>query len=580
MRRIVIGIAAILTALLILLYFIQSRNHSQEQEETRNSYVKTTLEAFQSANRRIRQVEKTYLLQNLYPNRRNDSTYRVSIAELIQDQDNFSKLGDSATKAAEELKSLSLLLARIRKSPDSILFDYFTPSPAAFDLNKNPFYQYSQQINYLEKTSLQELDLPYLSSMDRANTRNPFIWPVFGLLILLLSLLTYQQFRIQTLTKNSTTPLIHSKPSPISGTFDGSSNQHQYKTKLHESPQSKLQAIVDNTNNIYFLLDKEFKLQSYNKPAIEFCKNELEADITELEQDFMERFSPERRPFLHEWLSQSKEGNFVSFENHYVKPDQSVNWYLVKFFPVLDQAFQPVGLVVAITENTNEKMIEQEMLDKEVQDQKTIIREVLNAQENERNKIGQELHDNVNQILVSTKLYLNLAYTDHPNNVDFIKTSIDYLDEAISEIRKLSSREVTPLKQFELEDLIRSSVESIQQHSGIKTDFTYNITSQITIDEDLKLNVYRIIQEQLNNILKHAKASHIKVCIENKNGCLILSITDNGQGFDPAQDRKGIGISNIINRVISYNGEIDIQTKPFEGCSINIKIPILVTPAS
>jgi two-component system sensor histidine kinase UhpB len=229
--------------------------------------------------------------------------------------------------------------------------------------------------------------------------------------------------------------------------------------------------------------------------------------------------------------------------------------------------------MLAISDITEKKLLEQEVIDREVQDQKKITRAVLKAQESERNKIGQELHDNVNQILASTKLYLGMAMTDRPNNTELIKHSIEFVEEAIAEIRSLSSKEVTPLKEIDLKELLQSLVEQLNYRSGLETDFKYDVPTELFIEDDLKLNIYRIVQEQINNMLKHAEARKASITINGNAGLLCLRVVDDGVGFDPAVNRKGIGISNMINRVKSYNGELIIDSSPGKGCRTEIKIP-------
>lgn len=393
-----------------------------------------------------------------------------------------------------------------------------------------------------------------------------FLSVTWGLIVLLLLLVLSTFFFRKTQSSSFVSPL------KLFRTSD-SVTDNPPNTEVLDQYSS---TILNTTNTIYFLLNKQLEIIAFNKRAIEFCQAELHNNIDYFEKNLMTVLNPEQVPVLKEWMEQRQPGNYVSYETSYVQKDQSVHWYLVKMFPVMKIGQSSTGVMLEITDHTSQKMMEQEILDKEVQDQKTVVREVLKAQENERNKIGQELHDNVNQILASTKLYLHMAYTDHPNNIEFIKTSMDFLDEAVSEIRKLSSKEVTPMKEIHLTELINASLGSIQQHSGIRTSFTYKVSNTLLIDEDLKLNLYRIVQEQLNNILRHARASSLTVSMEELNGCIALTISDNGRGFDPAKDRKGIGISNMINRVTSYNGEIDIKSLPGNGCTVSIKIPIQV----
>lgn len=93
------------------------------------------------------------------------------------------------------------------------------------------------------------------------------------------------------------------------------------------------------------------------------------------------------------------------------------------------------------------------------------------------------------------------------------------------------------------------------------------------LTDDLKLNIYRIIQELINNILKHADAKNITVSIKGKDKLIHIIVTDDGKGFQVKGKRKGIGISNMINRVESYNGKLKIISSPGKGCKTNVTIP-------
>lgn len=200
-----------------------------------------------------------------------------------------------------------------------------------------------------------------------------------------------------------------------------------------------------------------------------------------------------------------------------------------------------------------------------------IARAVLKAQEIERHKIGLELHDNINQILVSVRLYIDAIQREPQCRMDLIATAKEYLDLAIAEIRAIGKKQVMPLKGCSLKELIDELVMDMND----RTDTTFNSTVQadLAIDDDLKLNIFRIVQEQIMNILKHACASVANVTIGLIDRALLIKITDNGKGFDPLIRRKGIGMMNMINRVESYNGDVLIDSNPGQGCTIEIRIP-------
>lgn len=112
-----------------------------------------------------------------------------------------------------------------------------------------------------------------------------------------------------------------------------------------------------------------------------------------------------------------------------------------------------------------------------------------------------------------------------------------------------------------------SFASSLELHLNIKVD-------EEKIGQDLKITIYRIIQEQINNILKHAQATIVSVQLSVDNEKLVILTTDNGSGFDLSAAKQGVGLTNMISRVEMFNGEIKIDTLPGQGCVIKIKLPL------
>jgi two-component system sensor histidine kinase UhpB len=221
-----------------------------------------------------------------------------------------------------------------------------------------------------------------------------------------------------------------------------------------------------------------------------------------------------------------------------------------------------------------QREMEEQRLEQQVQEQKKINRAVIKAQERERNIIGRELHDNVNQLLASTRMVLSTAKMKAGGKKEFVDKSIRLIDATINEIRILTKKHVTPLKGFDLKEQIHSLVKVMEEGIGFKISFEYNINEKADLLNDLKLNLYRIVQEQLNNVYKHASASRAQVKIYSEKEQIYISIHDNGIGFEVGLKKNGVGIVNIINRVESFNGEVSFQTNPGIGCKLNIRIPM------
>lgn len=110
-------------------------------------------------------------------------------------------------------------------------------------------------------------------------------------------------------------------------------------------------------------------------------------------------------------------------------------------------------------------------------------------------------------------------------------------------------------------------VNSVKIYCSLKKFNENNVSNKF------KLNILRIVQEQLNNILKHPKAKEIWISLTKKQKTILLIITDNGIGFNTAVKQNGIGIENIKNRAVSYNGTAKFVSQPGKGCVLTVTIP-------
>ncbi|MDR3713387.1 MAG: PAS domain S-box protein [Puia sp.] len=226
--------------------------------------------------------------------------------------------------------------------------------------------------------------------------------------------------------------------------------------------------------------------------------------------------------------------------------------------------------ILAKESTDRSRQLQHQLSEEKIRRQKEIMRAAIDAQEKERTDIGRELHDNVNQLLTTAKLYL--ACLSDKSQEPLIRRCSDSINTAIEEIRKLSKslaqsfdREVG--LQFSIEDL----VENIKRmENNIRVSFDFSMPVEEKLDDKLKMTLFRIVQEQLNNILKHADASAIEILLRQEAADIRLVISDNGKGFDPRKKRNGIGISNIINRVDVFNGQVQIVSSPGKGCRIDI----------
>jgi len=196
------------------------------------------------------------------------------------------------------------------------------------------------------------------------------------------------------------------------------------------------------------------------------------------------------------------------------------------------------------------------------------------AKETERSDIGRELHDNVNQLLGVSKMYLDMAKRGGENGQMYLVRSSHYTLTAIEEIRKLTKGLTTDtINNLGLCEAISNVIHDTMEVNPVKIHAELEQFKEQSVNDKFKLNVFRILQEQLNNILKHAKATRVAISLLQNKNSIILSIIDNGVGFDTHKKGPGIGIANIKNRATKYKGTADLVSQPGEGCVLTVKFP-------
>jgi two-component system, NarL family, sensor histidine kinase UhpB len=232
--------------------------------------------------------------------------------------------------------------------------------------------------------------------------------------------------------------------------------------------------------------------------------------------------------------------------------------------------------ILTMANNVTERMrLEEKLAYEKTLRHQQITQAVIDAQEKERSEIGRELHDNVNQILGATKLYIEMAKTQDSRKLELLDIASANLVKAVDEIRKLSKELITPsITSLGLEETVAALVDelTLAHHIYIHVDFSQFFENDI--DEKLRLNIFRIIQEQLNNIIKHAEAEQVFITVSRNEKDVVLSINDDGRGFDTASRRKGVGVSNIMSRAELYKGKVELQSAPGEGCHLKIVFPL------
>jgi len=284
----------------------------------------------------------------------------------------------------------------------------------------------------------------------------------------------------------------------------------------------------------------------------------------------------DRQCSMNKLFSFIKQGHpYCDAEYRFLCADNNYKYFYDKGY-ILYKDGIPVRAIGVVHDITEKKKLEAQLLRQKVQKQKAISRAIIATQEHVCNELGKELHDNVNQILASANLILGFSATRNGENTkEYIDKARDYIHSAIEEIRKISkSLNASFIKEVGLILPVEEIIDTAKLGRQIDIQFECDPKLEQQLSGEQKLMVYRIIQEQTNNILKYAEATEVCITVKRKRNLLYLVIRDNGKGFDLKQAKKGNGIVNIKNRAETFNGSLNIITSPGMGCSIEVTVPV------
>ncbi|WP_290795812.1 PAS domain S-box protein [Flavihumibacter sp. UBA7668] len=296
----------------------------------------------------------------------------------------------------------------------------------------------------------------------------------------------------------------------------------------------------------------------------------------------LESWSNHIHPEDQEWVLESIYGaldkvdqsNWVA-EYRYQKSDGSFADVIDRGVVIRDEKGKPIRMVGAMNDVTEKKQLSIQLDRERLIKQQEITDAVITAEENERQEIGRELHDNIQQILVSSRLFLTMV-----EEKDISKTGYSYLQEtnklimsAIEEIRKLSHSMITPfVEKTTLKEAIDKLVINTAGATGLQIKLDIRGLDETKLSEKLRLTTYRIIQEQFNNILKYAKASTVLLKLVQEQEQLVLKIMDDGIGVDLSKKTTGIGLMNIKTRASLFDGEVVLHSEPGNGFELLVRM--------
>jgi PAS domain S-box-containing protein len=275
-----------------------------------------------------------------------------------------------------------------------------------------------------------------------------------------------------------------------------------------------------------------------------------------------------------EGLQRVLKNQLREFVFEYCCPTPAGNkWFRMIATPLEEKAFS--GAVVMHLDISEIRQLEQDRMTNKIIEQRKITRAILTAQEKERNLIGSELHDNVNQILAGIKLVLSTARLQPANNSSIIENAINNVQFAIDENRKLAHELVAPdFKEIKIAEQLHVLAEGMLRKAGMEVHLDTRGFEEEGIDDEQKLAIYRIAQEQCTNIVKHAAARAVHITLSQESGMISMTIKDNGKGMEKGRQARGIGFRNIRSRADLFNGTVQTDTAPGQGFCMTVRMPL------
>jgi PAS domain S-box-containing protein len=352
-------------------------------------------------------------------------------------------------------------------------------------------------------------------------------------------------------------------------------NRMRAEQSLYES-EERFRQIAENIDEVIWMVDLGMKNLLYINPAYErIWGRSCESAYARI-PSVLEAVHPDDRKKAEKMVQQRLRGDYQSLEYRIKRPDDSVRWIRTRAFPIRDAegtAYRLAGIAEDITER---KRAESEM--------RSYSRRLIEAQESERKHIARELHDEIGQVLTAVRINLQSLeqLCDRSSIVNQVAEDIRVIDEALKRVRDLSF-ELRPslLDDLGLAAATRWYVDRYLRRTAIKADVRIDSEiSQVRLSRNVETACFRILQEALANVVRHAQAENVSITLRSFDSTLMLSVKDNGIGIQSARLQNSsnqsskLGLRGMEERALAVAGRLEILSTQSLGTEIRASFPI------
>lgn len=341
------------------------------------------------------------------------------------------------------------------------------------------------------------------------------------------------------------------------------------KYRKQKDSKDELQVLLNtyqeaiNQNIISCVTDLSGKIISANQKFCDvskYSKNELEGQSHNIVNSGLHS-----KEFFNNLWSTISAGKVWRGEIRNKAKDGTFYWVNATILPIINRNGDKTQYLALQTDITEKKLLANESLN--------LREQLIFIQETERMRIAQDLHDGILQMLAAGNMQINVLKNTCNNNEGqmLLNTLSSLVVDSLTEVRSISHNLSCKAIQLGLENGLRKNIESLFYSCKITLDS--NLAGN-RYPETIEINIYRVLQEIINNTIKHSNATELNIFLNQKNNSLFINTIDNGIGFDVDKiNRKtGLGLSSLKNRIKLIGGNIEIKSATNKGVEINIEI--------
>ncbi len=353
------------------------------------------------------------------------------------------------------------------------------------------------------------------------------------------------------------------------------SERAKIEEELVKSEQS-LRQVLSSITDIFYVINKKYQITLMNRTAKELLSKAWGKSI-EVGRNILDIIPDNSSEPVVESFKKVFSGEAVQYE-HFHSSEQMEGWFLVNYHPVINDDEQIIGAYIVTKNITEIKNAEAQVINYNKQLQE-LTTHLLTVREEERLRIGREIHDDLGQQLTAIKM--DVAWIDKKTADDnfLVKTKlkniIGLLDGSNQSVRRILN-ELKPgiLDEYGLVDALEWHSKQFMDSTGIPVIIETK-ESEIRLDEELAICIFRVCQEALTNVARHSGAEKVLISIVIANEKITVKIEDNGKGFkvNEAQNKGSFGLIGMNERARSLNGHFEIESAVGKGTIITISLP-------